>query len=111
HLLVKGNSTEISKSLSQLPDKEFARCFFMSYRSFLSPSELLSSFATAYKVSKDAKPPQGQKFSVWIHSLQAHVRLLFKQWVTDYPEDLKPILPQVKEFMQEWRPKLRTEML
>eukprot|EP01090_Pellita_catalonica_P023079 TRINITY_DN9252_c0_g1_i1.p1 TRINITY_DN9252_c0_g1~~TRINITY_DN9252_c0_g1_i1.p1 ORF type:complete len:520 (-),score=92.16 TRINITY_DN9252_c0_g1_i1:66-1490(-) len=101
-LLIKGSA-----------DKEFVKCFFMVYRSFISPSELLVSFSEAYQLSKeDAKPPLGSSFASWSRNVKVHIRLQFKAWVAEYAEDFKFIKTDVEKFLDSWRlPDAKKEIL
>ncbi len=55
--------------------------------------------------------PPGEKFALWKMSVQSNLRIMFKNWVRNYPEDFKGIRKELDAFVQPWRPKLRTEII
>jgi len=90
--------------------REFHHCFFLVFRSFLSPRKLLQSLHESYDIKEEDMPPDVEKFSIWKMSMQSHFRILFKTWVRNYPEDFKLIRREVDAFISTWREKLKNEI-
>eukprot|EP01088_Endostelium_zonatum_P015172 TRINITY_DN3611_c0_g1_i3.p1 TRINITY_DN3611_c0_g1~~TRINITY_DN3611_c0_g1_i3.p1 ORF type:complete len:800 (-),score=179.86 TRINITY_DN3611_c0_g1_i3:72-2471(-) len=97
---------------SDLTDKDFNRAFFGAFRLFLSPAELLASFVESYDMKPETHtPPEGAKFTVWSSQVQANIRIVFKSWVSMFPEDFKNLRAETEKFLESWRPNLRAEIL